>query len=235
MKICTIYALLIMLFIVATNSSALALEEKKVNGLIVHDSSNPKLITTFVEDVVSLLPSEMVQALEPHFEVLNREAGFNVRDDYWRGKVIGRDDFKKRLEAIPTKDGNELASQLGGTVKHIFEIALSANSHDVLKEGLKKNLREVPSRWSNGIFTVVYEGYNGQSLDIILDTLYEYNKRQKMTLYPDLVKTTADLWSSVWQRGGGKTELVAKSFVRKPPVLNFRKTTGPSYTPSIRR
>lgn len=230
-----LYVLLAMLIIVATNSSALALEEKKVNDMIVHDSSNPKLITTFVEDVVSLLPSEMVQALEPHFEVLNRNAGFNVRDDYWRSKVISRDDFKKRLEAIPTKDGNELASQLGGTVKHVFEIALSTNSHDVLKEGLKKNLREVPSRWSNGIFTVVYEGYNGQSLDNILGTLYEYNKRQKMTLYPDLVKTTADLWSAVWQRGGGKTELVAKSFVRKPTDFNFWKNPGSGYTPSYSR
>lgn len=230
-----LYVLLAMLIIVATNSSALALEEKKVNGMIVHDSSNPKLITTFVEDVVSLLPPEMLQALEPHLEVLNREAGFNVRDDYWRSKVISIDDFKKRLESISTKDGNELASQLGGTVKHIFEIALSANSHDVLKVGLKKNLREVPNRWNNGTFTVAYDGYNGQSLDIMLATLYEYNKRQKMTLYPDLVKTTADLWSAVWQRGGGKAELVAKSFVRKPAVLNFRKNSGPSYTPGIRR
>jgi hypothetical protein len=100
-----LYVLLAMLIIVATNSSALALEEKKVNGMIVHDSSNPKLITTFVEDVVSLLPPEMLQTLEPHLKVLNREAGFNVRDDYWRSKVISSDDFKKRLEGISTKDG----------------------------------------------------------------------------------------------------------------------------------
>lgn len=235
MRPCYVYVLLVMLIIVTANSSALALEEKKINGMIVHDSSNPKLITTFVEDVISLLPPEMAQALEPHLEVLNREAGFNVRDDYWRSKVISRDDFKKRLESISTKDGNELASQLGSSVKHVFEIALRPDGLDILNEGLKKNLREVPNRWNNGTFTVAYDGYNGQSLDIILDTLYEYNKRQKMTLYPDLVKTTADLWSAVWQRSGGKTELVAKSFVRKPAVLNFRKTSGPSYTPSNRR
>lgn len=230
-----LYVLLAMLIIVATNSSALALEEKKVNGMIVHDSSNPKLITTFVEDVVSLLPPEMLQALEPHLEVLNREACFNVRDDYWRSKVISIDDFKKRLESISTKDGNELASQLGSSVKHVFEIALRPDGLDILNEGLKKNLREVPNWWSNDKFTVVYDGYCGQSVDVILSTLYEYNKRQKRTLYPELVKTTADLWSAIWQRGGGKTEQIAKSFVRRPPEFNFRKTTGPSYTPGIRR
>ena len=40
-----IYIVLVMLGIVASNSSVSALEEKVVNGIIVHDSSNPKLIT----------------------------------------------------------------------------------------------------------------------------------------------------------------------------------------------
>ncbi|MDA8430531.1 MAG: hypothetical protein M0T70_14860 [Geobacteraceae bacterium] len=232
---CKVHIILVVLFMVAANSSVFALEEKVVNGTIVHDSLHPKLVTTFVEDVVSLLPPEMIQALEPYLETLNREANFNIRDDYWRRKVISMAEFKSRLEGISIQNGNELASQLGGSVVHIFEIALRPNGNDVMSEGLKKNLREVPNRWKNDKFTVAYDGYSGQSLDAILSTLYDYNKRQKMTLYPDLVKTTANLWSAVWQRGGGKTDLVAKTFVRKPLDIDVKKTPGTVNTPSYRR
>ncbi|MBT0663087.1 hypothetical protein KI809_02135 [Geobacter pelophilus] len=232
MRRCNLYAVLIMLFIVAANSSALALEEKMVNGVIVHENSNPKLITNFIEDVVSLLPPEMVQALEPHLETLNKAADVNVRDDYWRRKVIGLKDFKGRLEAISIKDGPELASQLGGSVNNIFEIALRPNNSDVTGDGLKKNLKEALTSWKNGNHVVSYNGYKGQSLDALLDNLYDLKKSSKKTLYPELVKTTADLWSAIWQRGGGKTEVVTKSFVRIPAELNFRKS---SPAPSFRK
>lgn len=234
MRRCGMCMVLVMLWIVAPGNYSFAFEEKTVKGTIIHDSSNAKLITNFVEDVVSLLPPDMVQTLEPYFDTLNREANFVVRDDYWRSKVIDRDYFKSRLEAISTKDGKTLASQLGGNVKHIFEIALRPNGADVMGDGLKKNLREVPNSWKNGKFTVVYEGYSGRSLDSILETLYEYNNREKRSLYPDLVKTTAEMWSSVWQKGGERMQVVTKTFVRKPADLDFWKPSG-RYVPSPRR
>lgn len=234
MRRCGVCIILAMLGIAALCNYSFALEEKTLNGTITHDSSNAKLITNFVEDVVSLLPPDMVQTLEPYLETLNREANFAVRDDYWRRKVIGKDDFKSRLESISTKDGNALASQLGGNVKHIFEIALRPNGADVMGDGLKKNLRELPNSWKNGKFTVVYEGFSGRSLDAILDTLYEYNKHEKTSLYPELVKTTAEMWSAIWQKNGGKMQLVVKTFVRKPADMNFRKPSG-SYAPPPRR
>lgn len=232
MRQCNLYFVLIMLFIVAANSSALALEEKMVNGMIVHESTNPKLIANFIEDVVSLLPLEMVQTLEPHLETLNKAASVNVRDDYWRRNVIDLKNFKGRLESISIEEGAELASQLGGSVNHIFEIALRPNNSDVTGDGLKKNLKEALTSWKNGNHVVSYNGYKGQSLDALLDNLYDLKKSNKKTLYPELVKTTADLWSAIWQRGGGKTELVHKSFVRIPAELNFRKS---SPVPSFRK
>lgn len=234
MRRCSICMVLAMLGIAAPCNYSFALDEKTVNGTIIHDSSNAKLITNFVEDVVSLLPPDMVQALEPHLKTLNREANFAVRDDYWRRKVISKDDFKSRLEEISTKDGNVLASQLGDNVKHIFEIALRPNGADVMGDGLRKNLREVPNSWKNGKFTVVYEGCGGRSLDAILETLYGYNKLEKTSLYPELVKTTAELWSVIWQNGGGKMQVVTKTFVRKPADINSRKPSG-SYAPPPRR
>ncbi|MDD2733661.1 MAG: hypothetical protein PHF56_06940 [Desulfuromonadaceae bacterium] len=232
MRRCNLYFVLVILFMVAANSSALALDEKMVNGMIVHESSNPKLITNFIEDVVSLLPPEMVQALEPHLETLNKAAVVNVRDDYWRRKVIDLKDFKGRLESISIKEGAELASQLGGSVNNIFEIALRPNNSDMTGDGLKINLKEALTSWKNGKHIVSYNGYKGQSLDALIDNLYDLKKSNKKTLYPELVKTTADLWSAIWQRGGGKTELVTKSFVRKPAELNFRKS---SPAPSFRK
>lgn len=229
------YILLLVFFLLALRDSSFALEEKTVNGTIIHDSTNPKFVYSFVEDVTSLLPTDMVQVLEPYHGALKREANFVIRDDYWRRKAIGKDDFRTRLEAISTGDGNELASQLGGTVKNIFEIALRPNSPDIMGDGLKKNMREVQNLWRNGKYLVNYEGYKGQSIDSILGNLYDYSMRDKTSLYPDLVKTTADLWSAIWQRNGGKMQLVVKTFVRKPADINFRKNPGPSNTPPPRR
>ncbi len=172
---------------------------------------------------MSLLPPDMLQALEPHREVVLKEARFNVRGDYWRRKVIGMNDFKRRLELISIKDSYELASQLGSSVEHIFEIAMRPNGDDMMNEGLQRNLKDVLKRWRNEKYVVNYLGYKGQSVDAILASLYEMKKYSKTNLYPDLVTTTADLWSAIWQRGGGKTQLVTKIFVRKPVDLNLRK------------
>jgi len=221
-----IYIVLVMLG-VATNSSALVLDEKIVDGMIIHESSSPKLIDNFVYDVLSLLPPDMLQALEPHHATLIRDARFNVRDDYWRREVIGMADFKSRLDSISIKNSNELASQLGKTVEYIFEIAMRSNSDDLMNEGLKRNLKDALNKWRNEKYVVNYDGYKGQSVDVILASLYEMKKYNKINLYPDLVTTTADLWSAIWQRGGGKTQLVTKTFVRKP--ADFRKGTVPSF------
>ena len=124
---------------------------------------------------------------------------------------------------ISIKDSYELASQLGSSVEHIFEIAMRPNGDDMMNEGLQRNLKDVLKRWRNEKYVVNYLGYKGQSVDAILASLYEMKKYSKTNLYPDLVTTTADLWSAIWQRGGGKTQLVTKIFVRKPVDLNLRK------------
>ncbi len=234
MSRCGISIVVIVMCIVTMNEYSFALEEKTINGSIVHDSSNLKLVNNFVEDVVSLLPPEMIQMLEPHLDKLLQEADFKIRDDYWKRKVISQNVFKERLESISIKDDAELASQLGSSVKHIFEIALHPNGNDVMGEGLKKNLKEVPNKWKNEKYVVNYLGYKGQSIDAILATLYEMKKYNKNSLYPNLVTTTADLWSAIWQKGGGNTQLVTKTFVRKPPYFDIKKNAGPS-TPPPRR
>jgi hypothetical protein len=217
---------LVMLSILALNNFSFALEEKVVDGMIIHESGSLKFTDNFVDDVLSLLPPDMLQALEPHQATLSREARFNVRDDYWRRGVVGMDDFKSSLGSISIKNSNELASQLGRSVEHIFEIAMRPKGDDMMNEGLKRNLKNVLSKWRNEKYVVNYDGYKGQSVDAILASLYEMKKTSKINLYPDLVTTTADLWSAIWQRGGGKTQLVTKTFVRKP--TEFRKGTVPS-------
>lgn len=222
-----VYIILVMLGIVASNSSAFALEEKIVDGMVIHDSSSPKLIDNFVYDVLSLLPPDMLQTLEPHHATMIKAARFNVRDDYWRRGVIGITEFKSRLGSISIKDSNELASQLGRTVEYIFEIAMRSNSDDVMHEGLKRNLKYALNKLRNEKYVVNYDGYKGQSVDVILVSLYEMKKYRKTNMYPDLVTTTADLWSAIWLRNGGKTQLVKKTFMRQP--ADFRKGTVPSF------
>lgn len=219
----------IILNILTESDFSFAFEEKIINGMVVHDSSNTKLIYNFVEDVCSLLSPEMIQFLEPNLDAMLKEADFNVRDDYWKRQVIGLNEFKERLESISIKNDITLASQLGSSMKHIFEIALRPNNNDVMGEGLKSNLINVPIKWKNEKHIVNYDGYNGQSIDAILVSLYEMKKKSKTRRYADLVIITADLWSAIWQKGGGKTELNNKTFVRKPIDFDFRKNIGQKY------
>lgn len=223
------YVVLVMLCLVASATVSFAIEDNKDAGMIIHDSSNPKLVNNFVEDVVTLLPAEMVKTLEPYLDTLSREANFPVRDDYWRRKVISQDDFRRRLESIPIKDGAALAGQLGETVKPIFEIALRPNGSDVMGDGLKKNLKEALTGWKNGKYVINYTGYKDQSLDAILATLYGYAQYKKSSLYPELVMTTADLWTAIWKKGGVETQSPAKTIIRKPADMNFRKNAAPVY------
>lgn len=229
MKHCGSYVVLALLGIVALSSFSFALEEKFENEVVIHDTSNVKLVNSFVEDVVSLLPSEMVKTLEPHLDVLTKEANFTVRDDYWRRKAIPLNDFKGRLESIPIKDSAVLARQLGENVKPIFEIALRPNGSDVMGDGLKKNLKEALTGWKNGKHVINYTGYKDQSLEAVLGNLYGFAKYNKSTLYPELVITTANLWSAIWKNGGGETPMVTKSIIRKPADINFRKNPAPVY------
>jgi hypothetical protein len=221
--------ILVVLCLLTFSPNVFALEEKMIDGIIVHESSNAKLTDNFVEDVLSLLSPDMTQALEPHRKTLLKEARFNVRGDYWRRKVIGMNEFKERLESISIKDSSELAWQLGSSVENIFEIALRPNGDDIMKDGLKRNLKDALKTWRNEKYVVNYHGYKGQSMDVILASLYDMKKYSKTNLYLDLVTTTADLWSAIWQRGGGKTQLVAKTFVRTPVYLDFKKNTAPSF------
>lgn len=223
------YVVLSMLFLVAFTTFSFAFEDKKDAGTIIHDSSNPKLVNNFIEDVMSLLPAEMVKTLEPYLDTLSKEANFPIRDDYWRRKVISQNDFRGRLETIKIRDGAVLAGQLGENVKPIFEIALRPNGSDVMGDGLKKNLKEALTGWKNGKHVINYTGYKDQSLDEILATLYGYAQYKKTSLYPELVITTADLWTAIWKRGGGETQSVAKTIVRKPADMNFRKNAAPVY------
>lgn len=135
-------------------------------------------------------------------------------------------EFRSRLGSISIKNSDELASQLGRTVEYIFEIAMRPNSDDMMNEGLKRNLKYALNKLRNEKYVVNYDGYKGQSVDAILASLYEMKKHNKVNLYPSLVTTTADLWSAIWQRGGGKTEQVTKTFVRQP--ADFRRGTVPS-------
>ena len=217
--------ILIGLYLLTFSPSSFAFEEKMIDGIIVHESGNAKLTDNFVEDVLSLLPPDMYQALEPHREALLKEARFTVRGDYWRRKVINMNDFKGRLESISIEDSNKLAIQLGGSVEPIFEITLRPNADDVMKEGLKRNLKDVLIEWRNEKYVVNYPGYKGKSMHAILVSLYELKKYGKTNLYLDLVTTTADLWSAIWERGGGKIQLVTKTFVRKPVVIDYKKGT----------
>jgi len=192
---------------------------------IIHEDINQKPVNIFLEDVTLLLPPELASLLDQNSETFLKDANFRIKDDYWYRKVMPKDVFRRRLELITINDPAELASQLGGTVRYIFEISLRPSNNDVMGELLKKNLREIPIKWKSEKVVIKYDGYNGQPIAEVLDDLYRVNKSSKANLYPEMVINTAKLWTAIWKKGGGNTPLVTKTIEHKPIEIEFRKST----------
>jgi hypothetical protein len=212
---------------VACSGVADAIIIKDCNCGIVHESSNQNLVDTFLEDVLFLLPDTLSETLYDNYDALTEGARFQLPDQYWKHKVISEDSFKKRYYSIAknytaSQSNSILAKQLGSTIVDIIEVAMRSPKYDPLKEALKRNVSGFLQDGRNTTYQINNKGFKSHSFDAAVEKLYGLNQYEKLSLYPELVTVTANLWTSVWIATGHSDTFTLLSFTRRPVQLGER-------------
>jgi len=188
-----------------------------------HVSAGASVMENFIEDVVALLPSDLVSILGAHKKTFLEYGAFRVRYDYWQRRVPEKADFIKdcqtsisRLRNPRDSYNDSLTHLMGYSIRTIVEIALSGvNRFDPLKDDLQRTMMTFVMTGNDREYAVSYPGYTVQSLDSAVERLYELRTVSKENMYPQLVTATADLWVTIWRESGRKVKSLPYAFVRK--------------------
>ncbi len=193
----------------AEQGNAVALQ-KLADIQFEHESRNASVRENFMDDLVSLLPSDLASILGGHKITFLEYAVFPVRYDYWKRRIPGKDSFLKdcldnaqRLRNPKDPYNDSVTHLMGYSIRTILEIAFSSNLMSFVLNG---NQQE---------YAVNYPGYKSQSLDSIVERLYQLRRNPKKEVYPQLVVATADLWTAIWKESGREVKSLPYSFVRK--------------------
>jgi hypothetical protein len=194
----------------------------------IHETEDTDVISNFLEDVLSLIPTELAETLDRNGSFLYKEANFVVSDDYWHRGAPGKADFlrdcsliAKSLKNADPEDSQNTALQFGFMVRGILEIAMIPPTADPMNlklvGNLKKFFRETAySRWQIG-----YPGYRTQTFESIIDKLYGLKNSPKATIYPQIVIITADLWTTLWRYAGREPKSAPCNILRTSYLDNF--------------
>jgi hypothetical protein len=214
--------LLMVLAIGTGQCEAFAKDTAPQDASEVHKSFSGSVADSFVEDVFSIIPSDMKEFLSNDYEVLVRSSRVNTRYDYWIHRVASEDKLISVAKTVKLGLPVHFAKSLGSMVEVIFEIAMSAGNDDPLCTELEKNIRMIRDK-NNGLdFRIAYPGYANQTIETAARQLYKLNKdKDKENIYPKMVVRTADLWSAIWAANGKKPLSEPKVIARRPGILNI--------------
>ena len=205
------------LLLLPMRGQALAVEVKTENGVEYHESGNNKIVFTLLEDVLYLLPDDIMDRLRPVLFQIMSNSDFGVEDEYWKKRKISKAEFIKSYADVrkkPELDGY----RLGRSVKDIIEIALRPANDDTMNTQWQKNVDKFMRSAKDNHYVIKYEGYDNQTLEKLADDLYKLNACAKESIYPQLVVITANIWVAALK----KNDIVGNnkvSFVRRPPLI----------------
>lgn len=201
---------------------------RKITGITFeHDSSSGSVIENFMDDLVSLLPSDLVTILGANKRNFLEYAAFPIRYDYWQRRVPEKVAFLKdcrdnirRLKNPRDNYNDSVTHLLGYSIRTIIEIAMSGNHYDPLNEYLQRSMMTFVENGNNQEYSISYLGYKPQSLESTIDRLYELRAQPKTNMYPQLIVATADLWATIWKESGHEVRTLPYVFVRKSLVAD---------------
>lgn len=212
----------------AEQGNALALQKLSVTRF-EHNSNDASVIENFMDDLVSLLPSDLATNLGANKQSFLEYAEFPIRYDYWKRRIPAKDTFKndcrdtvRRLSQPKDSYNDSVVHLLGFSIRTILEIAWSGNRYDPLNENLQRNLMEFVRNGNDEEYVVNYPGYTSQSLDSIVERLYQLRSTPRKEVYPQLVVATADLWTAIWKESGREVKSLPYSFVRKSVMASVQ-------------
>lgn len=186
-----------------------------------HDSSDATVMENFMDDLVSLLPSDLASILGAHKKTFLGYGRFPVRYDYWLRRVPEKGDFIKNCQSSISRLKNpkdayndSLTHLMGYSIRTILEIAFSSTVYDPLNEDVQRNMMTFIRHGNDREYFVSYPGYKTQSLDVAVERLYALRKISKEHVYPELVVATADLWITIWNESGKEVKSMPYAFIR---------------------
>jgi TPR repeat protein len=214
----------------AEQGNAVALQ-KLADTQFEHESKGSSVRENFMDDLVSLLPSDLASILGANKKTFLEYGAFPVRYDYWKRRIPGKDAFTKdcrdnirRLRNPIDSYNDSVTHLLGYSIRTILEIALSSNRYDPLNEDLQSNLMSFLLSGNEQEYAVNYPGYQSQSLDSIVERLYQLRSIPRREVYPQLVVATADLWTAIWnEKSGREAKSLPYSFVRKSVMASVEE------------
>ena len=190
--------------------------------VFVHETAEDSPLVYFVDDVISLLPTDLVTALENNWKAFVENAFFMVKNSYWRRRIPFKEEVTaeyrliiQRLTSSEDDYNHNIGYLLGGTIRPILEIALRPNHADVMNIRLEENLRQFVRNSTIQEVVVHYPGYSPQTLETAVERLYSLSSVHGDAQYQQLVMVTADLWLTIWRESGREIKQIPYTFVRK--------------------
>lgn len=210
----------------AESGSEIAIQ--KLTGLIFeHNSDGGSVLENFMDDIVSLLPTELATTIGAHKKSFLEYAVFPIRYDYWQRRIPGKDAFLKdcldnirRLRNPKNSYNDSVTHLLGNNIRTLLEIALSSSRYDPLNEDLQRSMLTFVQNGNDREYSINYLGYKPQSLESAVARLYELRNEPKANVYPQLVVATADLWATIWKESGHDVKTLPYIFVRKSLIVD---------------
>jgi hypothetical protein len=99
---------------------------------------------------------------------------------------------------------------------------MRSTKYDPLKEALKRNVSGFMQDGRTMSYQINNKGFKSHCFDATVEKLYSIHQYDKLSLYPELVAATANLWTSVWIATGHSDTITLHSFTRRPVQLGER-------------
>lgn len=202
-------------------------------GAIIHEKFPVDIFDRFADDILFLLPAEMVDVISPRYDDFTAKSRFVLRHDYWK-LMIQPDYFSEKnltnrcaraVTAIKAKDHDRMVSELADMVQSLFEVA-NLDQRDKTGKSMEKRLQKFIKQ-ENSEYVIEFYGYKEQKRSDIVSQIYTINKYSKDSIrYKQLVTKTAELWTSIWEAANGnKTNTTPRQqFLVKSLSLSMKPT-----------
>lgn len=207
---------------------AIAIMKKTV---AIHDTWDSDTIANFLEDVLALLPIELAKLLDSDANTLYKEAHPVTNGNYWRKRLPAKDSLIRDWglqHHLCATNRQQLSMVFGAMVPVIIEVAMAPQSYDPLNEKLQNNVKHFLRDGSYKRYFIAYTGYREQTISDLVERLLALKAQRTDNAYPQLVKLTADLWTTLWHNGRGRVPTSPYNIQRRSFEESFEAQQGDS-------
>ncbi|NJD36827.1 MAG: hypothetical protein FIA89_00660 [Geobacter sp.] len=218
------------------------------NDAIIHEVFPEGVFDAIIEDVIFLLPLDLVKAIagdSASFSRLISKSKFYHKNDYWLRMIYGQFDKESLdlklsllLKVVETYSNADIAKLNKDERRYITNLLIDAYAESIkyLVEFVNSTPKDptgdlMSFRMSqfmkerNSNYVIRYSGYTDISIPDLLDklVLLRESKVYNDLFYVATVTAIADIWSTVWKNAGNDKYMVPPQvFLVKSADLNMK-------------